>query len=46
MHLVWGAEGAELLAALVAKCFLGAFPAVDLRAVCFVLAIGLKILFF
>lgn len=32
-------DGADFLAALVAKCFLGAFPPVDLRAVCFVLAI-------
>ena len=33
------AVGADLRAALVASCFLGAFPPVDLRAVCFVLAI-------
>ncbi|KAF2925317.1 hypothetical protein DAI22_06g043200 [Oryza sativa Japonica Group] len=31
--------GADLRAALVASCFLGAFPPVDLRAVCFVRAI-------
>merc|ERR1712226_884767 len=31
--------GADFLAALVASCFLGAFPPVDLRAVCFVRAI-------
>jgi hypothetical protein len=31
--------GADLRAALVANCFLGAFPPVDLRAVCLVLAI-------
>lgn len=31
--------GALFLAALVASCFLGAFPPVDLRAVCFVRAI-------
>ena len=31
--------GALLRAALVASCFLGAFPPVDLRAVCFVRAI-------
>eukprot|EP00484_Ammonia_sp_Unknown_P023715 CAMPEP_0197032712 /NCGR_PEP_ID=MMETSP1384-20130603/11319_1 /TAXON_ID=29189 /ORGANISM="Ammonia sp." /LENGTH=112 /DNA_ID=CAMNT_0042462411 /DNA_START=100 /DNA_END=438 /DNA_ORIENTATION=- len=31
--------GADFLAALVASCFLGAFPPVDLRAVCLVLAI-------
>jgi hypothetical protein len=30
--------GADFLAALVARCFLGAFPPVDLRAVCLVLA--------
>ena len=30
--------GADFLAALVASCFLGAFPPVDLRAVCLVLA--------
>merc|ERR1719203_1723332 len=32
--------GADLRAALVASCFLGAFPPVDLRAVCFVRAIA------
>jgi hypothetical protein len=32
--------GALFLAALVASCFLGAFPPVDLRAVCLVLAIS------
>lgn len=32
-------EGALFRAALVASCFLGAFPPVDLRAVCFVRAI-------
>merc|ERR1711981_1546956 len=31
--------GADFLAALVANCFLGAFPPVDFRAVCFVRAI-------
>merc|ERR1711936_1116437 len=31
--------GADFLAALVASCFLGAFPPVDLRAFCFVRAI-------
>ncbi len=31
--------GALFLAALVANCFLGALPPVDLRAVCFVRAI-------
>jgi hypothetical protein len=31
--------GADLRAALVANCFLGAFPPVDLRAVCLVRAI-------
>lgn len=30
--------GADLRAALVASCFLGALPPVDLRAVCFVRA--------
>jgi hypothetical protein len=35
--------GADFLAALVASCFLGALPPVDLRAVCLVLAILLKI---
>ena len=34
------AAGADLRAALVASCFLGALPPVDLRAVCFVRAIG------
>lgn len=42
---LWGfftppVEGALFLAALVASCFLGAFPPVDLRAVCFVRAIS------
>ncbi|KAL5660687.1 hypothetical protein ACJX0J_027812, partial [Zea mays] len=32
--------GADLRAALVASCFRGALPPVDLRAVCFVRAIG------
>lgn len=32
--------GADFLAALVASCFLGALPPVDLRAVCLVRAIG------
>ena len=32
-------EGADLRAALVASCLRGAFPPVDLRAVCFVRAI-------
>ena len=41
---LWGfftppVAGADFLAALVASCFLGAFPPVDLRAVCLVLAI-------
>jgi hypothetical protein len=31
--------GADFRAALVANCFRGAFPPVDLRAVCFVRAI-------
>jgi len=31
--------GADLRAALVASCLRGALPPVDLRAVCFVLAI-------
>jgi hypothetical protein len=31
--------GADFLAALVASCFLGAFPPVDFLAVCFVRAI-------
>jgi hypothetical protein len=31
--------GADFLAALVASCFLGALPPVDLRAVCLVRAI-------
>ena len=40
---LWGfftppVAGADFLAALVASCFLGAFPPVDLRAVCLVLA--------
>lgn len=42
---LWGfftppVDGALFLAALVASCFLGAFPPVDLRAVCFVRAIS------
>merc|ERR1712029_183856 len=41
---LWGfltppVAGADFLAALVANCFLGAFPPVDLRAVCLVRAI-------
>ena len=41
---LWGfftppVEGADFLAALVASCFLGALPPVDLRAVCLVRAI-------
>ena len=41
---LWGfftppVEGALFLAALVASCFLGALPPVDLRAVCLVRAI-------
>ena len=40
---LWGfltppVAGADFLAALVASCFLGAFPPVDLRAVCLVRA--------
>ena len=40
---LWGfltppVAGADFLAALVANCFLGAFPPVDLRAVCLVRA--------
>lgn len=35
--------GADFLAALVASCFLGALPPVDLRAVCLVLAILKKL---
>ena len=35
--------GAHVRAAFVANCFLGAFPPVDLRAVCFVRAILLKL---
>ena len=40
---LWGfltppVDGADFLAALVASCFLGALPPVDLRAVCFVRA--------
>ena len=31
-------DGADFLAALVASCFLGAFPPVDFLAVCFVRA--------
>ena len=42
---LWGfltppVEGADFLAALVASCFLGAFPPVDLRAVCLVRAMA------
>ena len=42
---LWGfftppVAGADLRAALVASCFLGAFPPVDLRAVCLVRAIA------
>ena len=33
------AQSGDFLAALVASCFRGAFPPVDLRAVCFVRAI-------
>jgi hypothetical protein len=33
--------GADLRAALVASCFLGALPPVDFLAVCFVRAIGM-----
>merc|ERR1712091_409286 len=45
---LWGfltppVEGADFLAALVASCFLGAFPPVDLRAVCLVRAIFLLV---
>merc|ERR1712204_110655 len=41
---LWGfltppVAGADFLAALVASCFLGALPPVDLRAVCLVRAI-------
>ncbi len=41
---LWGfltppVAGADLRAALVANCFLGAFPPVDFLAVCLVLAI-------
>jgi len=41
---LWGfltppVAGADLRAALVASCFLGALPPVDLRAVCLVRAI-------
>jgi len=35
--------GADFRAAFVASCFLGAFPPVDLRAVCFVRAIEIEI---
>ena len=46
---LWGfltppVAGADLRAALVASCFLGALPPVDLRAVCFVRAILLPLL--
>jgi hypothetical protein len=34
--------GADFLAALVASCFLGAFPPVDFLAVCFVRAIEIS----
>jgi hypothetical protein len=34
--------GADLRAALVASCFLGALPPVDLRAVCFVRAMAVQ----
>ena len=42
---LWGfltppVAGADFLAALVASCFLGAFPPVDLRAVCLVRAMA------
>jgi hypothetical protein len=42
---LWGfmtllVEGADLRAALVASCFLGAAPPVDLRAFCFVRAMA------
>merc|ERR1719493_533060 len=45
---LWGfltppVAGADFRAAFVANCFLGALPPVDLRAVCFVRAIFLKI---
>merc|ERR1719192_1720871 len=51
---LWGfltppVDGADFLAALVASCFLGAFPPVDLRAVCLVRAmvqIKLRRMFF
>jgi hypothetical protein len=42
-HKIRGATpvaGADFLAAFVANCFRGAFPPVDLRAVCFVRAIA------
>jgi hypothetical protein len=39
--VMFSSAGALLRAALVANCFLGAFPPVDLRAVCFVRAIAL-----
>ena len=32
--------GADFLAALLASCFRGTFPPVDMRAVCFVRAMG------
>lgn len=43
---LWGfltppVDGALFLAALVASCFLGALPPVDLRAVCLVRAMAL-----
>merc|ERR1711952_331332 len=42
---LWGfltppVAGADFLAALLARCFLGAFPPVDLRAVCLVRAMA------
>lgn len=48
---LWGfftppVDGALFLAALVASCFLGAFPPVDLRAVCLVRAIIYLWMFF
>ena len=46
---LWGSltppvAGADLRAALVASCFLGAFPPVDFLAVCLVLAIVIEII--
>merc|ERR1712224_951651 len=48
---LWGfftppVDGADLRAALVASCFLGALPPVDLRAVCLVRAMFLSFLSF